>query len=83
MKKIYFNTTGSYDFILSNDDPHITSNGFYLIKDILGREYYVPISCTFMYVEEFDGNITNLGRYDKILKELKGEETGLVRKNDK
>jgi hypothetical protein len=83
MKLLYYCAAGmDSGFVLMNDsDVQCFSSGYYYFKDILNREYRIPIVNSFTWIEDFDGDESRLSqRYKTALKEMRGIETGKLGK---
>lgn len=84
MKLIYFSILSSHnDYALSDDAPGYSSSGLYYFTDILGVIFHLPITNTFLWYKEFDGDEKNIPeipeRYKKALAEMKGKESGVAK----
>lgn len=81
MKHIYYYTPGYGDsHILSNEGISIR-DGYYFFIDILNKNFFIPMSVSYLTEEEWDHDIYYLSdKYTKALKELNGEETGFTTK---
>lgn len=77
MKKIYFYVPEFGDYNLLSDSAPAYNNGYYKVYDILGREFYFPISSSVIISENWNGDMTELEKYKDVLEEMKGIDTGV------
>lgn len=84
MKHIYFDTPGcTYNHVLSKKGIS-TCNGYYFFIDILNKTFFIPMSVSYITEEEWDHNTNYLSNiYIDAVKELDGEETGVLKKSKK
>ena len=82
MKHIYFCLDSASEHILSEKEISASSSGYYYIVDILGRIYRLPIASTFIYEEEWDGDIGRIdNRFRNAVAEITGNTTGILKIN--